>query len=125
MEVNFREPLDGTISLFRANIKMCTLRLTPSTLPYALYDLENVENVERPRYIQIYNGLDNKENILIVFLDISKACDRVWYPGLLHKLCEFGISGPLYSWITSYLSERCQKVVIGQNNLLLNQQTLE
>ena len=62
---------------------------------------------------QIYNGLDNKHDTLIVFLDISKAFDRVWHPGLLHKLREFGITGSLYDWLASYLSGRSQKVVIG------------
>ena len=60
---------------------------------------------------QIYQGLDNKKDTLIVFLDISKAFDRVWHPGLLHKLREFGITGSLYDWLESYLSGRNQKVV--------------
>ena len=62
---------------------------------------------------QIYNGIDMKKDTLIVFLDISKAFDRVWHPGLLHKLREFGITGTLYDWLVSYLSDRNQKVVIG------------
>jgi len=62
---------------------------------------------------QIYNALDAKQDTLIVFLDISKAFDRVWHPGLLHKLREFGITGNLYSWLESYLTGRSQKVVIG------------
>jgi len=43
----------------------------------------------------------------------QKAFDRVWHPGLLHKLKEFGIDGALYDWLASYLSGRNQKVVIG------------
>jgi len=62
---------------------------------------------------EIYNGLDNQNDNLIVFLDISKAFDRVWHPGLLHKLKEFGVTGNLYNWLASYLSGRNQKVVIG------------
>jgi hypothetical protein len=62
---------------------------------------------------QIYDGLDKKRDILIVFLDISKAFDRVWHLGLLHKLREFGISGSLYDWLESYLTGRNQKVTIG------------
>lgn len=61
----------------------------------------------------IYQGLDQKKDILLVFLDISKAFDRVWHPGLLHKLREFGISGPIYNWFIDYLSGRKQKVVLG------------
>jgi len=61
----------------------------------------------------IYKGLDNKQEVLLVFLDISKAFDRVWHPGLLHKLRQFGVEGSTYEWFNSYLTNRSQKVVIG------------
>ena len=32
-----------------------------------------------------------------VFLDISKAFDKVWHKGLLYKLKSLGISGELYN----------------------------
>ena len=48
----------------------------------------------------------------MVFLDLSKAFDRVWHKGLLFKLKQLGISGPLLSWIDNYLSNRHQRVVI-------------
>ena len=70
---------------------------------------------------QIYNGLDNKHDTLIFVLDISKAFDRVWHPGLLHKLREFGVPVSLYDWLASYLSGRNQKVVIGgEESSILN-----
>jgi hypothetical protein len=46
-----------------------------------------------------------------VFCDISKAFDRVWLRGLLHKLTSIGINGSLLNWFTSYLSDRKQRVV--------------
>ena len=61
----------------------------------------------------INRGLDDKKEILIVFLDITKAFDRVWHPGLLHKLKQFGVTGSLLSWFESYLFNRSQKVVLG------------
>ena len=41
-----------------------------------------------------------------VALDISKAFDRVWHAGLLHKLKSYGISGQKFSLISSFLSNR-------------------
>ena len=40
-----------------------------------------------------------------VALDISKAFDRVWHAGLLHKLKSYGISGQIFGLI-SFLSNR-------------------
>ena len=47
-----------------------------------------------------------------VALDISKAFDRVWNAGLLHKLKSYGISGPIFSLICSFLSNRQLRVVL-------------
>ena len=47
-----------------------------------------------------------------VFLDISKAFDRVWHEGLIFKLKSYGISGSLLSLLQSFLSERSQRVAI-------------
>ena len=41
-----------------------------------------------------------------VALDISKAFDRVWHAGLLHKLKSNGISGHIFGLICSFLSNR-------------------
>jgi hypothetical protein len=48
----------------------------------------------------------------MVFLDASKAFDRVWHAGLLYKLKQLGICESLVRWIQSYLSDRVQRVVI-------------
>ena len=45
-------------------------------------------------------------------LDISKAFDRVWHAGLLHKLKSYGISGQIFSLISSFLSNRWLRVVL-------------
>ena len=47
-----------------------------------------------------------------VFLDISKAFDKVWHKGLLYKLKSLGISGGLYNLLENYLSGRFQRVVL-------------
>ncbi|CAB4039864.1 Hypothetical predicted protein, partial [Paramuricea clavata] len=51
----------------------------------------------------------------MVFLDISKAFDKVWHKGLLFKLKRSGIGDPLLSWIKSYLTNRKQRAVIDGN----------
>ena len=45
-------------------------------------------------------------------LDISKAFDRVWHAGLLHKLKSYGISGQIFGLISSFLSNRRLRVVL-------------
>ena len=66
--------------------------------------------------IEIYDSFckavsDGKE-VRVVFLDISKAFDRVWHKGLLHKLKQFGINGSLLKWFEDYLKDRFQRVII-------------
>ena len=53
-----------------------------------------------------------------VALDISKAFDRVWHAGLLHKLKSYGISGQIFGLISSFLSNRWLWVVLdGKSSL--------
>ena len=47
-----------------------------------------------------------------VFLDMSKASDKVWHKGLLYKLKFMGISGELYDLLEICLSDRFQGVVL-------------
>ena len=47
-----------------------------------------------------------------VFLDMSKAFDKVWHEGLLYKLKSMGISGELYDLLQNYLSGRLQRVIL-------------
>ena len=44
--------------------------------------------------------------------DISKAFDRIWHAGLLHKLKSYGISGQIFGIISSFLSIRRLRVVL-------------
>ena len=47
-----------------------------------------------------------------VFLDISKAFDKVWHEGLLFELRSMGISGELYNLLGNYLSGRSQRFIL-------------
>ena len=48
-----------------------------------------------------------------VALDISMAFNRVWRAGILHKLNSYGISGQEFGLISSFLSSRRLRVVLG------------
>ncbi len=60
------------------------------------------------RLYQQYTNLDT----CAVFLDLSKAFDRVWHDGLLYKLEFNKISGNLLLLIKIYLCNRKQRVVL-------------
>ena len=49
-------------------------------------------------------------------LDLSKAFDRVWLVGLLHKLKCYGISGQILGLISSFLSDRHLQVVLNEKS---------
>lgn len=58
--------------------------------------------------------LDRKSHSRVdaVFLDFSKAFDKVPHERLLHKLSAYGIQGQTLTWIRAFLTNRKQRVVI-------------
>ena len=68
---------------------------------------------------EIFEAFDCNPSLEIrsLFLDISKAFDKVWHEGLLYKLKSMDISGELYNLLESYLSGRFQRVLLnGQSS---------
>ena len=61
---------------------------------------------------RIARAFNRSEATRAVALDISKAFDRVWHAGLLHKLKSYGISGQIFGLISSFLSNRQLRVVL-------------
>jgi ribonuclease P/MRP protein subunit RPP40 len=59
--------------------------------------------------------LENGGNAEILYLDFSKAFDKVDFGILLTKLRKLGIGGKLLLWLVSYLTGRRQTVRIGDN----------
>ena len=57
-------------------------------------------------------ALQKYEPICHVLCHISKASDRVWLRGLIHKLKKYGISGDLLDWIQNYLYMQNQRVFV-------------
>ena len=63
-------------------------------------------------FLQLARAFNRSGATRAVALDISKAFDRVWHAGLLHKLKSYGISGQIFGLISSLLSNRRLRVVL-------------
>ena len=59
----------------------------------------------------IYQSPDDGPETRSVFLDISKAFDKVWHEGLLFKFKQNGLWGNLLNAITDFLCQRKQRTV--------------
>ena len=61
---------------------------------------------------RISNDFNRSRATQAVALNISKAFDRVWHAGLLHKFKSYRISGQIFRLISSFLSNRRLQVVL-------------
>ena len=55
---------------------------------------------------EINQSFDNGVEVRYVFLDISKAFDKVWHNGLIYKLKQNGVAGDLLDTLTNFLKHR-------------------
>lgn len=60
----------------------------------------------------IIDAIEKKEKVVGIFMDLSKAFDRVSHSQLLLTLSKLGIKGRSLSWFQSYLANRAQFVEI-------------
>ena len=67
---------------------------------------------------EIYKAFDSSPSLETrgIFLDISKAFDKVWHKGLLFKLKSYGINGNLFGIVENFLTNRKQRVVLNGLN---------
>ena len=65
---------------------------------------------------EIYKSFDEGFKVNEVFLDISKASDKVWHERLLLKLNENGFSGNLLKLLRNFLSYQKQRVVLNSQH---------
>ena len=74
---------------------------------------------------EIHEAFENFKSLEVraVFLDISKAFDKVWHKGLIFKLKQNGVSGKLLKFFESYLHNRKQRVIL--NGSFSNYSTVE
>ena len=56
--------------------------------------------------------MDNLHQVGLILLDFCKAFDTVPHHRLLLKLQSYGITNKTHTWITSWLTQRVQRVVI-------------
>ena len=61
---------------------------------------------------EIYKSFDDGFEVRGVFLDISKAFDKVWHEGIIFKLEQNGISSKLLSVLSDFLKDRKQGVTL-------------
>ena len=70
---------------------------------------------------EIFDAFDCNPSLEVrsEFLDISKAFDKVWHEGLLHKINSMDISGELYSLLESYLYKVSRKDCFKWTNVIM------
>ena len=61
---------------------------------------------------EIISILDDGDSVDVLYLDFAKAFDKVSHQLLLTKLASLNISGKLIEWITAWLANRKQRVVL-------------
>ena len=61
---------------------------------------------------KIYDSLNSGHEFDVVYLDFAKAFDKVDHTILLAKLKKYGVTGKLLQWITAFLHDREQTVVV-------------
>ena len=61
---------------------------------------------------KIYQSFDEGFNVRSVFLDLSKAFDKVWHDDIIFKLKQNGISGNLLNLSPNFLRNRKQRVLL-------------
>ena len=61
---------------------------------------------------EIYKSFDDGYKVWGVFLDISKAFDKLWYQGIHYKLRQNSISGELLNVLVDFLNSTSQRVIL-------------
>ena len=66
-------------------------------------------------YHCMLQSLENHKVTKMLYIDVSKAFERVWRKALIHKLKKVGIRGRLLEWLKNYLEEGVQRVILRSN----------
>lgn len=60
----------------------------------------------------ILGGLNHNHSTFFIQIDFSKAFDKVWPKGLLYKLHQLGLRGPILALIADFLTDRKYRVML-------------
>ena len=61
------------------------------------------------------SNTDNGLSTVVVFMDLSKAFDKVLHQAILFTLQKAGVGGVVLKWFSSYLSDRQQRVCVNSS----------
>ena len=61
---------------------------------------------------EITDALDQGYDIDIIYVDYTKAFDKIQHNRLLKKLWGYGIRGKIHAWVKEFLSNRTQRVAV-------------
>ena len=61
---------------------------------------------------EIEDAFQEQKLVLVTWIDLQKAFDKVWMEGLLVKLLRNGIASDMFNWIKSYLYDRRARVSV-------------
>ena len=95
--------------MWEIHLEKCVLF---SVFQYSFRSSQSTEDLLTVISDRIAKAFDRSGVTQAVVLDISKAFDRLWHAGLLHKLRSYGISGLTFGCISSFLSNRQLWVVL-------------
>jgi len=59
--------------------------------------------------------MDSDRIVVVVYLDLTKAFNKLWTGGIILKLMKLGIKGNILNWLKEYLSNRNFRVDINGN----------
>ena len=65
---------------------------------------------------ELYQPFDNGFEVRGVFLDISKAFNKLWHKGFIYKLKQNGVAGNVLNTLVNFLKDKKQRVVLNRQN---------
>ena len=85
--------------------------IAPSITPHQ-FGFQSNASTQQQLLIYFHQLITSREEINTIYIDFRKAFDSVPHNGLLVKLWNIGITGTLWNWFNSYLSNRSQCVSV-------------